>query len=143
MAVDYDPQKAHEYYERNKQLKGRRSTKKFTQEQKEQWAYAKEQLAEEHADIKSDITESARDAKTELTERAKAAISQLRERLKAMPPEERKRWRDAISEMCGNIRQELRSAKQGVTGAAKAAREQEAVDYEARKDEAYNAIKGA
>ena len=139
MAVDYDPQKAHEYYERTKQLKGRRSTRKFTQDQKEQWAYAKEQLSAEHKEIKSGITE---DAKNKKAERANKAISQLRERLKAMSPEDRKRWRDAISEMCGNIRQELRSAKKDVTDTAKEARTQEATDYEARKDEAYNKIMG-
>ena len=44
MAVDYDPQKAHEYYERHKKLKGRRSTSGFSSQQKEMWSYAKDQL---------------------------------------------------------------------------------------------------
>ena len=43
----YDPVKAHEYYMKNRKLKGRRSTKKFDQSQKEQWAYAKAQLSAE------------------------------------------------------------------------------------------------
>ena len=46
-SVDYDPVKAHEYYERTKRLKGRRSTKGFSQIQKEQLAYAKEQLKQQ------------------------------------------------------------------------------------------------
>ena len=46
--VDYDPVKAHEYYERTKRLKGRkRSTKGFSQKQKEQLAYAKDQLKQQ------------------------------------------------------------------------------------------------
>ena len=54
-SVDYDPIKAHEYYERTKKLKGRRSTKGFSDKQKEQWTYAKYQLKEQ---------QKARDAKS-------------------------------------------------------------------------------
>ena len=43
----YDPVKAHEYYMKNRKLKGRRSSKGMSQSQKEQWAYAKNQLSEE------------------------------------------------------------------------------------------------
>ena len=43
--VNYDPKAAHEYYMKHRKLKGRkRSTKGFDDTQKEQWAYAKEQL---------------------------------------------------------------------------------------------------
>ena len=38
-SVDYDPQKAHEYYEKHKKLKGK--TRKKTQTEKEQEYYAK------------------------------------------------------------------------------------------------------
>ena len=48
--VDYDPQKAHEYYMKHRKLKGKRSTRKFTQKQKEQWAYAKDQLKTQQKD---------------------------------------------------------------------------------------------
>ena len=45
--IDYDPRKAHEYYMKHRKLKGRRSTKGFSESQKEQWAYAKSQLSEQ------------------------------------------------------------------------------------------------
>lgn len=47
MAVNYDPVKAHEYYEKHKKLKGRTSTKGFNQKQKEQAFYVKAQLTDE------------------------------------------------------------------------------------------------
>lgn len=42
MAVDYDPVKAHEYYEKNKKLKGRK--KGLKGQKKEQFAFVKSQL---------------------------------------------------------------------------------------------------
>ena len=50
-SVDYDPVKAHEYYMKHRKLKGRRrSTKGFSESQKEQYAYAKEQLKQQQKD---------------------------------------------------------------------------------------------
>lgn len=40
----YDPVKAHEYYMRTRELKGRRSSSKLSDEGKEAWAYTKEQI---------------------------------------------------------------------------------------------------
>lgn len=40
----YDPEKAHQYYEEHKQLKGRRSTAKLDDEGKAIWAYTKESI---------------------------------------------------------------------------------------------------
>lgn len=40
----YDPQKAHEYYMRTRQLKGRRSSSALTEEGKEAWEYTKDQI---------------------------------------------------------------------------------------------------
>lgn len=40
----YDPEKAHQYYEEHKQLKGRRSTAQLDDEGKEIWAYTKESI---------------------------------------------------------------------------------------------------
>lgn len=37
----YDPVKAHEYYMRTRELKGRRSTTKLNDEGKKVWAYTK------------------------------------------------------------------------------------------------------
>jgi len=43
-SLNYDPQKAHEYYLRTRQLTGRHSIKGFTQKQREGLAYAKDQI---------------------------------------------------------------------------------------------------
>ncbi len=40
----YDPVKAHEYYEKHKKLKGRRSTKGMTDSQKAMAGYVKDKL---------------------------------------------------------------------------------------------------
>lgn len=41
---NYDPVKAHEYYLRNRELKGQTSTKGFSDTQREAWAYAKNKI---------------------------------------------------------------------------------------------------
>lgn len=43
----YDPVKAHEYYMRTRELKGRRSTTKLNDEGKEIWAYTKNEITSE------------------------------------------------------------------------------------------------
>ena len=40
----YDPVKAHEYYMRTRELKGRRSTMKLNDEGKNVWAYTKNEI---------------------------------------------------------------------------------------------------
>ena len=91
--ADYDPVKAHEYYEKHKKLKGKRSTKGFSQQQKEQFAYAKDQLRQQYKEDVSDISEGLRETKAQLAEAAKAQIQTIREAMKArmknMSPEEK------------------------------------------------------
>ena len=41
----YDPVKAHEYYMRTRELKGRRSTTKLNDEGKKVWAYTKNEIS--------------------------------------------------------------------------------------------------
>lgn len=144
MAVDYDPVKAHQYYEQHKKLKGRRgkhSTKGFSTRQKEQWAYAKDQLSQEHKDINTGITEESKARRKELSEQAKNMISQLRGRLKGMSKQEKAKWKEKISNMISDIREELKSSKETLTEETKEKRGQEKEDYGTRKDEAYNKIK--
>lgn len=43
----YDPVKAHEYYMKNRELKGRRSTSKLSDEGKKVWSYTKSQITSE------------------------------------------------------------------------------------------------
>ncbi len=43
----YDPQKAHEYYMRTRELKGRRSATKLSDEGKKVWSYTKNEIKAE------------------------------------------------------------------------------------------------
>lgn len=59
----YDPQKAHDYYERNKELKGRQSTKGFSDTQKQALSYTKNQIG---AAKKAELAKSQADQKAQL-----------------------------------------------------------------------------
>lgn len=164
MATDYDPIKAHEYYEKHKKLKGRHSTKGFSQTQKEQWSYARHQLSEEHKDINKGLTESQKEniakvneakkaQKERLTKEAKAKINDIRNQIATLPPERAKLVMNSLRNVRQNIQNELQRLKKGVDEQAKLdktaikdktkqSREQEKVDYQSRIDEAYKKIKG-
>lgn len=144
MAVNYDPVKAHEYYEnyvKKGKRKGKRSTKGFSQTQKEQWEFAKEQLKNEHKQISSNITASAKERRQAISDRMKSAISQLRERLKGMSKEEKAEWKDRIQGMISDLRGEAKEDKASVSDSAKTARNTEKTAYETRKDRAYETIR--
>lgn len=68
----YDPVKAHEYYLRNRELKGRQTTTGMTEKQREGWGYAKAQVSERQ---KADIQNAAASRQ--------ALLEQLRETTKA------------------------------------------------------------
>ena len=73
----YDPQKAHEYYMRTRELKGR-STTSLNDEGKKIWSYTKN-------NIKSEKEQEKRDQKiTELREKAEATKEQISSRLKEL-----------------------------------------------------------
>lgn len=100
---DYDPVKAHEYYEKHKKLKGRKkgsstttstkgrwSTKGMKQAQREQWEYSRAQLFEQktakteelrgwRSGALSGITESSKAEKAAIDERKKAITESLTE----------------------------------------------------------------
>jgi iron uptake system EfeUOB component EfeO/EfeM len=75
----YDPVKAHEYYMRTRELKGRRSTSKMSEEQKEAWTYVKDQVSAEKKQ-KNDANKAA--TKTEV-EKLRSDASATRERISA------------------------------------------------------------
>lgn len=99
----YDPKKAHEYYLRTRQLKGRTqfSTKNFTGKQREAWTYIKKGVADKkHAQtdqaraiMKHDIA-AARQKSTALR---KALSAQLRGLYKNLPPEAKKAARAKLT----------------------------------------------
>lgn len=161
---DYDPIKAHEYYEKHKKSKGRRSTKGMSQSQKEQWAYVKAQLSAKHKEINSKITDTAKkdrsaaiaDAKekrSEITQQVKQKVEALRNRLKNMSPEQKKLMRDRIKAMISDVKEMGKERKSKVTESsnklkaeitdvAKTDRAYEKEQHEKRLDAAHKKIKG-
>lgn len=73
----YDPVKAHEYYERTKELKGRRSTSKLNDEGKVIWTYTKDQIKNKK---KAEI-ESETEKKNAVIEQHREQARQTRERI--------------------------------------------------------------
>ena len=139
----YDPQKAHEYYEKHKKLKGRsRSTKGFSQEQKEQFSAAKDQLREEWKEKREGITESLSQQRQEMTEQAKKQIEQLRDIMKNMSPEQKKQFKATIEKAIGKIRDGLKAQKTALTESGKSEREAARQEYQAGIDEAHKQIAG-
>ena len=79
----YDPQKAHEYYMRTRELKGR-STTSLNDEGKKIWSYTKNNIKSEKA-AKVKEEQEKRDQKiTELREKAEATKEQISSRLKEL-----------------------------------------------------------
>lgn len=113
----YDPQKAHEYYMRTRELKGRRSTRGLNDEGKAAAKYVKEQLTSErkslvqdHKDQTNDEIEDLRDAKNYDIEVHKHAmqskIDQLRELLKSMDKDQKRRQKDRIYGVIDDLREQ-------------------------------------
>lgn len=140
---DYDPVKAHEYYEKHKKLKGRkRSTKGFSQQQKEQWAYAQEQINQDKKQQSEQLTQSSKDLRQSLSNQAKNKIEKLREALKNMSKEQKAIMREKVRGMIDSIRANLKQSKTAITSATKTERQSIRDEAEKKKDEAYNKIKG-
>lgn len=89
----YDPVKAHEYYMRTRELKGR-STTSLNDEGKKIWAYTKNNIkTEKKAKIKEE--QEKKNAKiTELREKAEATREEITSKLKALNEQLSKRSND-------------------------------------------------
>lgn len=80
----YDPVKAHEYYMRTRELKGRRSTSKLSDAGKKAWAYTKNEIGLEKK-AKAGAAKAERDqAVRALRERASEVRASITERLKTL-----------------------------------------------------------
>jgi hypothetical protein len=95
----YDPVKAHEYYERTKELKGRRSTKGFTEKQREGFDYTK-----------SEVEKERRQAFDEAAAAKKAAVAELRsnaEQRRGIIAEKLKRILERISKQSQDEKEQI------------------------------------
>lgn len=125
----YDPVKAHEYYMKHRQLKGRTSTSDLNDTGKEAAALVKQRLLEEKKkkiqdsnDVKTSTIQrsqeetqasneqekSSTSAKIEsFSRQAQSRIDQLRDSLSTMSKEERQSSRETISKEIASIRDEV------------------------------------
>lgn len=112
----YDPVKAHEYYMKNRELKGRRSTAKLNDEGKKAASYVKERLTTErkqkvqtHKDKTDSTIDSLRvqkKAKIEAhKEQMQGKIDNLREQLKSMSREDKSANKERIYNEIASIRE--------------------------------------
>lgn len=112
----YDPVKAHEYYMRTRELKGRKSTKGLNEAGKNAAEYVKTQVdaerkqkLEEAKTNRNASLESARNAKamqiTHYASRTNAAIERMQAKLKTMNSAEKLRNRDKITSAIAKLRE--------------------------------------
>lgn len=97
----YDPVKAHEYYMRTRELKGRRSTSKLSDEGKKVWSYTKSQITtEKKSKVESEIQK--KDSKVEVlrthAQGTRQRISTKLKKLNEILSNKSKAKRKAISE---------------------------------------------
>lgn len=123
----YDPKKAHEYYMKNRKLKGRRSTRGFSQKQKEQWAYAKHEISEDERREKKDASAANMKSRTEqrlvVTNKAKSqrnSISASSKLEKQRITDSAKAEREKFSADCA---QKVRAIRERIKNMSKAEKE--------------------
>lgn len=149
MSVDYDPQKAHEYYEKHKKLKGR-SKKGMSQKQKEQIAYATDQLKGERTartkQVTAKIDADAKAKREAMIKQAKELIKRLKASIEMLPPDEKK---DALMRLSGkieavksNLAKKKKALSKSTSEAKKKARADSTAQYEKDLDAAYKKVKG-
>lgn len=118
----YDPEKAHEYYEKHKQLKGRTSTAGLNEKGREAAKYVKEQINNEKKnniqtarDTKDKEIDSAKNTKNSSIEQHTAAmnsrIEQLKDRLSGMSKADKSANRENINSLIKSLREENAAKK--------------------------------
>lgn len=111
----YDPVKAHEYYERTKKLKGRKSTSGLNESGKKAASYVKQQLDAERKqkvethknDTNKSVTSNSEKTKEDIKAHnatMKKSIASLRAKLKNMSAMDKAMYRDQIESKIDNLR---------------------------------------
>lgn len=116
----YDPQKAHEYYEKHKQLKGKTSTSSLNDEGKKAAKYVKQKLTEEK---KAAIEKH----KEEINKK----IAALRDKYKELPLADRKALKAEVAQAIKSLRDEHKAEKAKIKA-----------DYDKKYNEELDKIKG-
>jgi len=107
----YDPEKAHEYYMRTRELKGRKSTAGLNDEGKAAAKYVKEQLTSERKKVISDKKDEHTNINESYKNQMQSKIDSLRDKLKRMSKFEKRKHRDAIQNQINMLREENKSKR--------------------------------
>lgn len=160
----YDPAKAREYYLRNRELKGRQSTKGMSDTQKEALGYSKHQIGEAK---KSELTntqkammarnqalrEKAEEATKRITEKIRALASQLelsranmssaqlRKLQSGADSDKVQKLRESASKEINQIRTDLKAAIAKSRETYEENKKQISSKYDAAAEKEYNNIK--
>lgn len=129
----YDPQKAHEYYMKNRELKSRSSTAKLNDEGKNAAKYVKEQLTTErkqkvqsHKDTTNSQIDTLSDQKKSNIESNKAVmqgeIDSLRTMLQSMSKEDKAQNKERIYTQIASLREKNKMARQRLQADFRASR---------------------
>ena len=145
----YDPAKAHEYYMRTRQLKGRKSTARLNDAGKEAAQYVKEQLRTErnqkvdaHKTATDSNIESLRERKNTVVESHKAVmrakIDRLKAKLKRMSKGEKRRNKERIQGQIASLREDNKAERKALMEDFKASRSSLRTDHKTEKTRLYN-----
>lgn len=123
----YDPVKAHEYYLRTRELKGRRSTSKLSDEGKKVWSYTREQIKEE----KKRKVEAEQEKRKQTVEQERVSAQAARERISAKLKQiKNKSW-------AAGERQRIAIQLKSAVAAARSAYEKAKTDLDSSYEEIY------
>lgn len=107
----YDPEKAHEYYMRTRELKGRKSTAGLNDEGKAAAKYVKEQLTSERKQVISDKKDEHTNINEAYKNQMQSKIDSLRDKLKRMSKFEKRKHRETIQNQITMLREENKSRR--------------------------------
>ena len=134
---DYDPKKAHEYYMKNRKLKGRHSIKGMTQQQRERWIYERDKIKAGAKADRDKVTSSTRQEIAKRSAEAEALrekikkerlrfkaeaqrkITFIQEQLKNLSPEKKKVLKEKLSSQISQIRNDASSKNSNLTAFSK------------------------
>ena len=129
----YDPVKAHEYYERTKELKGRKSTAKLNDDGKAAAKHVKEQLTAEKKGKVENERESMKSQIESHKTQMKAKIESLRAKLKNMSKSEKAANKESIKAEIAGLREDNKAMRESLRAAFK----QIKADLKTEYDEKY------
>lgn len=120
----YDPQKAHEYYEKHKKLKGRTSTAGLNDAGKIAAKEVKEQITEERKAQIEAVKEKTKENIDNIKNQMQGKIDSLRAQLKGMSKEQRAAKKEEIMAQIAGLREESKAARQKIKDESSAVRKQ-------------------